>query len=104
MAQEFAKAFYKSKRWEHTRLAYAASVGWLCEDCVARGLYTPGKVVHHITPLTPQNIENPDVSLGWSNLRLVCQDCHAEEHRAHKGERYQILADGTVVTPPPCRR
>lgn len=100
MAQEFAQAFYKSKAWEHTRKAYAASVGWICEDCAQKGLIVPGKVVHHIRPITPQNIIDPSVTLEWSNLRLVCQDCHAWEHRLNKGKRYQVLDDGTVAVPP----
>lgn len=95
--QEFARAFYKSKAWEHTRKAYAASVGWLCEDCAKEGRLVTGKVVHHIVPITPQNITDPSVTLDWSNLRLVCQNCHAQEHRQHKGMRYDILPDGRVI-------
>lgn len=95
--QEWARAFYKSRAWRETRKAYAASVGWLCEDCLARGLIVPGKVVHHKTPLTPENIKDPTIALSWNNLRLVCQDCHAAEHRQKNGRRYDVLPDGTVV-------
>jgi len=95
--RDFAKDFYQSRAWKETRLAYAASVGWLCEDCVAKGLYVPGKVVHHITPLTPDNIHDPSVSLNWQNLKLVCQDCHAMEHRKNSGKRYKIFSDGTIA-------
>lgn len=96
--REFAKGFYTGDMWKETRKAYGSSVGWLCEECLAKGLYTPGTVVHHITPLNPDNITNPDIALGWSNLRLVCADCHARLHRQNKGMRYDILQDGTVVT------
>lgn len=98
--KEWARGFYLSPEWRATREAYAASVGWLCEDCLSRGLYVPGKVVHHITPLTPENISEPKVALAWSNLRLVCQDCHAEEHRRNDGKRYRIMSDGTVAPKP----
>ena len=98
--KEWARAFYFSPEWRATREAYAASVGWLCEDCLSRGLYVPGKVVHHVTPLTPENIRDPKVSLAWSNLRLLCQDCHAEEHRRNDGKRYRIMLDGTVAPKP----
>lgn len=98
--KEWARAFYFSPEWRATREAYAASVGWLCEDCLSRGLYVPGKVVHHVTPLTPENIRNPKIALAWSNLRLVCQDCHAEEHRRNDGKRYRIMSDGTVSPKP----
>lgn len=98
--QEFAKAFYKSRAWFKTREAYAASVGWLCEDCLAKGQVVPGKVVHHITPLTPGNINDPEISLDWNNLRLVCQDCHAAEHRKNAGRRYVVDDYGRVIAPP----
>ena len=101
MARDFAKAFYKSAQWKHCRDAYAQSVGYLCEDCLAKGIYTPGVIVHHIEELTPINIENPEVTLGFNNLRLVCRECHAEEHMAmyearKKKRRYKIGADGNV--------
>ena len=97
MAKEYAQAFYKSEVWAKTRKAYAASVGWLCEDCAKEGRLVTGKVVHHIKPITPENINDPSVTLDWSNLRLVCQDCHALEHRQFSGRRYEILPDGRVV-------
>jgi len=95
--QEWARSFYKSRAWIKTREAYAASVGLLCEDCLAKGLIVPGKVVHHKTPLTPENINDPRVALAWDNLMLVCQDCHAAEHRIAKGFRYELMPDGVVA-------
>ena len=86
--REFAKAFYKSKAWQRCRDGYAASVGGLCEDCLAKGLYRPGEIVHHMTELTPDNINDPAVSLSWSNLRLLCRDCHAKRHGARR--RYRV--------------
>lgn len=97
--KEFARPFYNSRSWLETRAAYAASVGWLCEDCLERGIYTPGKVVHHIEHLTPENIGDPQVTLNWKNLRLVCQDCHAEEHRRGAGLRYAVGPGGEVIPP-----
>ncbi len=97
MAKDFAQAFYDSPAWKHTRKAYAASVGYVCEDCFKKGLIAPGRVVHHITPITSSTIDDPDVTLNWANLRLVCQDCHAAEHRKNAGKRYQVLDDGSVV-------
>lgn len=96
MAKEYAQSFYKSEVWAKTRKAYAASVGWLCEDCAKEGRLVTGKVVHHIVPITPENINDPSVTLDWSNLRLVCQDCHARLHRHGKGLRYSIMPDGSI--------
>ena len=100
--REFAKAFYKSKAWQRCRDGYAASVGGLCEDCLAKGLYRPGEIVHHMVELTPENINDPAVALSWSNLRLLCRDCHAKRHGARR--RYRVDPAGRVTSrwwPPP---
>lgn len=92
----FAEAFYNSKAWRDTRKAYSKSVGGLCERCKEKGLYNAGEIVHHKTHLTPQNINNANVTLSWSNLQLLCRDCHAE---AHKGEekRYVFDENGNIA-------
>ena len=92
--KEFAKGFYKSKAWQRTRAAYISSVGGLCEDCLRKGIYKPGEIVHHIIPLTPENISDASVALSWDNLRLVCRDCHGEEHRGNR--RYSIDDNGKI--------
>lgn len=93
--REFAKTFYKSQAWKKCRESYAKSQGYICETCAKKGLYTPGEIVHHIVELTPQNINDPRVSLNFDNLRLVCRKCHAEEHKHHR--RYVIGANGEII-------
>ena len=97
MAKAFARDFYNSTAWKRTRQAYAASVGGLCERCLRAGRYVPGEIVHHIRELTPDNIGDPGVALDWSNLELVCRDCHADIHE-HKERRYQIDEFGRVIS------
>ena len=97
MAQDFALSFYKSKAWKSTRALYIQSVNGLCENCLARGIYTPGKVVHHIIHLTPENINNPAIALDFHNLKLVCQDCHAMEHKGEVNRRYDFDKFGNIV-------
>lgn len=80
MAREFAKGFYRSKSWKHTREAYFNSVHGLCERCRAQGVISKGEIVHHKEHLTPENINNPEIALGFDNLELLCRPCHAEEH------------------------
>ena len=98
--KEYAKQFYKSAAWQQCRKGYIKSVGGLCEDCLARGIYTPGIVVHHINPITPENIRDPAVTLSYDNLRLVCQDCHAKEHHP-SGLRYGYGPNGEILIDPP---
>lgn len=92
--KEFAKGFYKSKAWQRTRASYISSVFGLCEDCLRKGIYKPGEIVHHIIPLTPDNISDASIALSWDNLRLVCRDCHGEEHRNKR--RYRIDDNGKI--------
>lgn len=63
---------------------------------MAKGVMTPGEIVHHITPLTPENIGDPMISLSFNNLRLVCRKCHGEEHST-KERRYVIDDNGRVI-------
>lgn len=98
MAKPFAKSFYKSQAWKQCRDAYAQSVGYLCENCIKRGIYKPGVIVHHIEELTPMNIENPEVTLNYKNLKLVCRECHAAEHdKRLKSNRYYFDDNGKVI-------
>lgn len=99
MAKDFAKQFYKSRQWELARNAYIKEVGGLCEDCKARGIYKPGVIVHHIIPLTADNIRDLNVSLNPKNFRLVCRDCHAEAHPKSE-KRYFFSEDGSLRYPP----
>lgn len=94
--KDFAKSFYTSRAWKNCRRAYAASVGGLCEDCKANGLITPGEIVHHKIELTPENINDPAVTLSWSNLKLVCRECHAKKHGARE-RRYTVDPLGRVI-------
>ena len=92
----YAAAFYSSKAWQRCRAGYRRSVGGLCERCRARGLIVPGEIVHHKVHLTPENINNPDIALNWSNLELLCRDCHAEVHKKNK-KRYKVDEFGKII-------
>ena len=95
--KDYAKTFYRSKIWQKCRNDYFKYRNGLCEDCLAKGLYKPGVIVHHVIEISPQNITNPEITLNWNNLRLVCRECHAEEHGAHANKRYEIKPNGDVV-------
>ena len=99
MAKEFARAFYNSPAWKHTRKAYAASVGGLCERCLRSGVYTPGVIVHHIRHLTPENITDPKIALNPDNLISLCRKCHYERHNTESKKRYTIDEATGKVTP-----
>jgi len=81
--------FYKSKAWVDCREGYLKSVGGLCENCMKKGLYNPAIIVHHKEHITLDNINNPEITLNYANLKAVCRDCHAKEH-ADPRKRYRV--------------
>lgn len=78
--KEYAKKFYGSRSWKNTRAAYLKSVGRLCELCLKEGVYTPAEAVHHKVFITPENINDPNITLSWDNLMAVCRKHHEELH------------------------
>lgn len=105
MAKDFAEKFYKSKKWQKTREAYFKSKRGLCERCLAKGLIVPGEIVHHRQWLTPDNIHDPNITLNWDNLEVVCRECHSKEHdlggaagHTKRQRRYFIDANGRAIS------
>ena len=97
MSSGVRNQFYKTKEWKRCREEYARKVGWLCEDCLAKGIYKPGEIVHHKIELDPVNVYNPEVALNHNNLKLLCRECHAEVHAPNKKNiRYKVDEYGRV--------
>lgn len=94
--QDYAKQFYSSKAWKETRRAYTQFKGGLCERCLAKGIYRAGDLVHHKTHITPANINDPNITLSFDNLQLVCRDCHAAIHDKKK-RRYKFDDMGRLI-------
>lgn len=94
--KEYASKLYSSKAWQRTRDAYKKSVGGLCEICWEKGIPKPGEIVHHKIQITPANIDDPNVTLAFENLQLVCRDCHARIHDRKK-RRYKVDEMGRVI-------
>ena len=81
MSQRFSKKFYRSKQWEEMRGFVMKRDLGLCQRCKRRGKLVTATEVHHITPLTPENISDPHVTLDPDNLVALCHECHRETHR-----------------------
>ena len=88
MSSDAIAYFYTTRAWRKARRSYIAERGGLCERCLARGLIVPGEEVHHKIKLTPANMNDPAISLDWSNLELLCKDCHMKEHDAAPERRW----------------
>ena len=99
MAKEYAKGFYNSKAWKETRDAYYKYRRGLCERCMEAGQQNPGTIVHHRNHITPQNINDPKVTLSFNNLELLCDDCHNKHHKATP-RRVRYDKQGNII---PCK-
>jgi 5-methylcytosine-specific restriction endonuclease McrA len=84
--------FYRSAAWQQARLIKITSANGRCEKC--GGI---GEEVHHIIELTPENINNPEITLGKNNLILLCRDCHNAQHQRFKKKESQFDFDGNLI-------
>ena len=109
MAKEYAQAFYHSKKWKDCRRSYINNRimidGGMCEKCHER----LGYIVHHKVRITPDNINDPDITLNWDNLRWECKACHDEEegHGLNKKAALLVAFDEfgqPVPLPPPLNK
>lgn len=39
-----------------------------------------GYIVHHKDYINKDNIYNPNITINFENLELLCMDCHNKEH------------------------
>lgn len=76
-------SFYHSKEWKKLRQEALDRDNYLCRLCLKRGVITPAKTVHHITPLRVDNAQK----LELNNLITVCESCH---NKLHKEKSYNI--------------
>ena len=80
MHNQFAGEFYRRRAWRNCRDQYFRARNGLCERCAAMGKIVPGTEVHHKIHLTPENLNDPSITLNWANLELLCKPCHDAEH------------------------
>jgi len=86
--KEWAEKFYKGKRWQQCRNAYYIFKYGICERCG-----NAGSIVHHKIYITPKNINDPDITLSFDNLELLCEDCHKKEHSKQLPISDEIIFD-----------
>lgn len=95
--KEYAKRFYKSTAWEKARgQAWSRDKG-LCQECLKKGIIKEGDTVHHINPITVDNIKDESITLNLDNLETVCRDCHAKVHGKYMQDRYKVDELGRVI-------
>ena len=88
MAREFTNGFYNTRAWKELARAYKKYRHGICERCGR-----PGVIVHHKVYINEQNINDPNVTLNWDNLELLCRECHAREHMGTKVLEDNLMFD-----------
>lgn len=68
--------FYSCSTWKKIREQKKRLEHYECERCRAKGRYAKGEVVHHKKYLR----NAPELALTISNLEVLCEKCHYEEH------------------------
>ena len=95
LAKEWAKAFYNSIAWQQVRREVLRRDRYTCCRCASRA-----EEVHHIQELTPENINNPMITLNPDNLLSLCHSCHDKITKGFTGdlqEGYVFSDDGQVT-------
>jgi hypothetical protein len=96
MARDFAKPFYNSAAWRKCRAAFIKERvridGGVCQRCGQE----LGYIVHHKIWLTPENINDPEITLNQSNLEYVGLVCHNKIEEGEEAPRYRFTPDGQV--------
>lgn len=96
MAQWFNTPFYKSSAWKKCRKSFIEYRHSVCERCG-----NPGWHVHHKIFLSELNINDPNITLSFENLELLCDSCHSKEHHPRRrSTRHDVMFDenGDVVS------
>jgi len=93
--KEYARSFYTGKEWRKLSKLYMSSISYVCERCGG-----VAEICHHRKYITPQNINDPAITLNLDNLEGLCIDCHNKEHkRKYKGSTNRTIFDsqGNIV-------
>ena len=99
------QAFYHSVQWEsfiaQLKLARAVNGEIICEECGKPIVKAYDCIAHHITELTEDNVDDVNISLNPTNIKLVHFKCH---NAIHKRFGYAEKRHKTVylVYGPPC--
>lgn len=90
MAQDFAKWLYTSKPWIEFRFNLIIERGPKCQRCNKVMLDTSKLIGHHKIPLTPNNINDLNITLNKDNVELICFKCHNVEHKRYGSKQHNV--------------
>ena len=95
------KQFYASREWLRFRAAVIAERGLVCQHCGRVIAHIGEATVHHVTELTADNVNDPNVALNPDNVLVVHRKCHDEEiHKrfGHTGPKEVYIVYGMPLS------
>lgn len=95
---DWADRFYRSKRWKDFRLALIRERGIRCEMCGKMMRSEADIQADHIQELTPESVNDINVSFNPANIQLLCADCHSKKHKRFGHEQQRVV----IVYGAPC--
>lgn len=98
MAESWARKLYLSKAWTDLRINLIQERGPICQRCGRIMADTSMLIGHHKQKLTPENINNPMITLNSNNVDLICTDCHNKEHQRFGHSEHKVY----IVYGSPC--
>jgi 5-methylcytosine-specific restriction endonuclease McrA len=78
--------FYNSDQWKRVRKIVQIKYRGICQECG-----NAGWEVHHKTPITLSNLNDPNITISLDNLELLCTKCH----NAKRGSGAVVRSDLT---------
>lgn len=79
MSRDFATSFYNSSAWKKARQVCLSKNHGICQIC-KKAFPSKDLIVHHRVHLTPDNINDVNITLNQDNLMCICHDCHNTIH------------------------
>jgi len=90
MAQLFARRLYVSKEWRELRFNLIVERGPICKRCSKVVIDTSKLIGHHKIAISPNNINDINVTLNKDNVELICFDCHNVEHKRYGRNHHNV--------------
>lgn len=92
------KSFYASEKWQRFRMVIISERGLRCEYCGEIVTRPRELTLHHKIELTPENVNDYNISLNPDNIQVVHHKCH---NKIHNRFGYQAEKNVYIIYGPP---
>jgi len=90
MAQSFSRQLYVSKAWRELRFNLIIERGPVCQHCSKVVIDVSKLIGHHKIALSPNNINDINITLNKENIELTCFSCHNAVHKRYGYNQHNV--------------